>query len=339
MRITHAVRSDSFAGVERYIVDVSVELAGRGFEVAVIGGEPGRMRDELPAEVSWSPARTVREASGRLISAGRRDVVHAHMTAAELAAAVSRPWHRAALVTTRHFAGPRGRRFPTKLVGLGIRSAMDAQVSISRFVADAIDEPSIVVPNAVSSACQATLRDRTVLMLQRLEPEKLPHTALHAWAASTLPRQGWTLQIGGRGSQEAALKSLAVALEVDSSVQFLGHVRDTETLLSSASLFLATAGAEPFGLAVVEAMAHGLPVVVADGGAHRETVERVDLLFPPGDWQACAALLDRWGADAEGRRRTGASLRERQRALFAMDRHVDDLVRIYERALDERSSR
>ena len=47
---------------------------------------------------------------------------------------------------------------------------------------------------------------------------------------------------------------------------------DTDRLLASSSVVLAPAPAEPFGLSVVEAMAHGLAVVAAEGGAHTETV-------------------------------------------------------------------
>ena len=64
------------------------------------------------------------------------------------------------------------------------------------------------------------------------------------------------------------MTDLADALGVADSVDFVGQVADTDRLLGESSVVLAPAPEEPFGLSVVEAMAHGVPVVAADGGAH-----------------------------------------------------------------------
>lgn len=329
VRITHAVRSDGFAGVERYICDVAPLLAARGHDVLVIGGEPARMAVELPGQLEHRPATTTADVARALATTGRRDIVHVHMTAAELAGVATRPRHRARVVATRHFAAGRGSNALVRAAGRALAGGLTAQVSISRFVAGSVGAPSVVIPNGVPPAEQAALAGRTVVLLQRLDREKSPATALHAWAASALPARGWTLLVAGRGALADDLRSLARALDIEDSVRFLGYVRDTAALLAEASVFLATAPAEPFGLAVVEAMAHGLPVVAADGGAHRETVAGEGLLFPPGDAARCAALLDRLGEDDALRWRVGTALRRRQQELFGLDGHVDALAKLY----------
>ncbi len=166
-------------------------------------------------------------------------------------------------------------------------------------------------------------------MLQRLEPEKMPDVGLRAWSLSGLGDHGWRLVIAGSGSVGFDLTTLAEVLGLSESVELAGHVRDTDALLAGASIFLATAPEEPFGLSVVEAMAHGVPIVAAAGGGHLETVGDVGALFPPGDATAAAALLRELAGSAERRRTMGRALRARQQERFSLFRHVDRLERLY----------
>jgi glycosyltransferase involved in cell wall biosynthesis len=325
VRIAHVVRSDSFAGVERYICLVAPRLAARGCEVTVIGGDQSRMR-RVADSVHWRPAATTMAAAAQLSRLGRVDVVHAHMTAAELASVLMKPWHHAQIVTTLHFASPRGStRVGRPLRALG--SLMDEQIAISQFVASVVSA-SRILPNGVEIApAGPPSRERSVLVMQRLEVEKQTDVVLQAWAASRLRHNGWRLVIAGRGSHLAGLQRLAGELNLTQSVEWPGFVEDPALLLSRSAIFLAPAPAEPFGLTVVEAMARATPVVAADGGAHRETVGADGWLFPAGDAGACARILD----DVEHRDLAsyGTRLRSRQHELFNIEVHTDALLQIY----------
>ena len=59
LSVVQVVRSDAFAGVERYMCQVANGLAARGHHLTVIGGDPGRMRAELSEPVDYRPATTV----------------------------------------------------------------------------------------------------------------------------------------------------------------------------------------------------------------------------------------------------------------------------------------
>ena len=71
------------------------------------------------------------------------------MSAAESAAVLARPWHRAPVVATRHFAdrrgGPRTSGTAVRLLARGLT----AEVSISAFVARQTGPGSVVIPNGV----------------------------------------------------------------------------------------------------------------------------------------------------------------------------------------------
>ncbi len=91
LSVVHVVVTDAFAGVERYVVEVAGALAARGHRVHTIGGDPVRMRAELPDTVSVHRARTLVAAARAVASTRDVDLVHVHMTTAEGAAWLARP--------------------------------------------------------------------------------------------------------------------------------------------------------------------------------------------------------------------------------------------------------
>lgn len=211
--------------------------------------------------------------------------------------------------------------------------AIACDIAISQFVADSISGPSVVIPNGVPDRDQAALVTAKVVMLQRLEAEKATDVGIRCWARSGLADQGWRLLLAGQGELRGSLVQLAQDLGVADSVEFLGYVADTDALLSGASVFLAPGHLDGFGLSVVEAMAHGVPVVAARAGGHLETLADDGLLFPPGDTGAAAQALVRLQADLSLRRTVGSVLRQRQRDLFSLPRHVDRLEAVYRQVM------
>jgi len=333
-RVVHVVRSAGFAGVERYICTTAGGLADRGWDVTVVGGLASAMSDALTPQVRYVAAadRTLAVALA-LARLGRTDVVHVHMTAAELAAVVARPRNRAPIVATRHFAARRSGLATGRLLARRIAT----EISISTFVNDRIERPATVLHNPVPTTLRSPATARVVLIAQRLESEKQTAIGLHAWAQSDLARDGWVLAVAGDGGERATLEQLTHTLGIAGSVRFLGQVKDMERCRSEAGLFLATAPEEPFGLSLVEAMAAGLPIVAADGGAHRETLgENPDLLFPADDVAGAAKRLRALAEAPEARASYGTKLRQRARSQFSVERHLDGLESIYECVLNRR---
>jgi glycosyltransferase involved in cell wall biosynthesis len=329
LSVVHVVVTDVFAGVERYVCQVANLLAARGHRVTTIGGDPERMRAELEETARNLPASTLIQAARALARQRGADVVHLHMTRAEGAAWLARPMQRAPLVATRHFASERGSSPTARMLARITSRAIARDIAISQFVAESINGPSVLIPNGVPDRTQAELESTTVLMLQRLESEKAPEVGIRAWSMSGLGGRGWRLMIAGDGGLRPSLARTAHALGVADSVEFLGNVADTDRLLAGASVLLAPAPAEPFGLSVVEAMAHGIPVVAARGGAHLETVGKDGILFPPDQADAAAEALVTLSDDRPLRARVGARLRERQQRMFSLARHVDRLEALY----------
>jgi glycosyltransferase involved in cell wall biosynthesis len=287
------------------------------------------MRSELDRTVTHRPATTVAQGIRALVAARGADVVHVHMTAAEACAFVAGPVVRAPVVATRHFAAERGSTRRNRALSRVVTRQLAADIAISEFVARSVDGPTELIPNGVAPRPQAPLVAPVAVMLQRLDREKSPEVGLRAWARSGLAERGWRLVVAGSGVLLPELERLVAELDCSSSVTFAGHVTDTDGLLAGSSILLAPAAAEPFGLSVVEAMAHGLAVVAAGGGAHVETVGDDGVLFPPGDEDDAAAGLARLADDPAALASVGHALRARQQDRYSIERHLDRLEALY----------
>ena len=313
MRVLHVVVTDAFAGVEQHVARLAQAQAAHGHTVTVLGGD-ARGTARLAPHVRHEPAASLRAAAAAVRRHARgADVVHVHMTAAELAATLGLAGLRAAppVVTTRHFAAHRGSGPLGPAVARVAARRVRAQVAISRFVAEHVEGDSTVVPPGLDDAGtppDAGARSRVVLVVQRLEAEKDTATALRAFAGSGLAAGGWVLRVAGDGAQRDALGRLAADLGLARSVELLGRRDDVADLMRDATVLVAPCPREGLGLSVLEAMRAGLPVVASAAGGHLETAGAVPgaPLFAPGDHAAAARLLFEVATDAAARRRLAA---------------------------------
>lgn len=334
MRVLHVVRSDGFAGVERHVATLASGQAHAGHQVAVVGGDQAQMGVALTGTTvrSTSGATVAEVVSKTRLLSRRVDVVHTHMTAAEVAAVMALP--RAPIITTRHFARRRGASMGGRLASVPLRRLIARQIAVSGYVAGAVDGPSDVVYSGVPGRPVSTgLRKQTVLVIQRLQPEKETGIALKAFAAADV--QGWRLQIAGQGDELGKLQELARGLGVDGRVDFLGHSGKVDSLMERAGVLFAPCRVEGLGMAVLEAMSHGLPVIASAAGAHLETVGQAaePHLFQPGDWREAAELLTSLTENEEQRASYGDQLRMIQRSKFSVEGQVVETDRIYQEVL------
>lgn len=342
MRIIHAIRSDGFAGVETHVARLAATQHDQGHHLTVIGGDPASMtatvaRDEvdlIAATTVWDVAHALRRVAGR----HRTAVVHTHMTAAEVAAVLAVPPPRTRVVTTRHFAAPRGSGIGGRVAARMVPRHMAVQISVSHYISEHIDGPSRVVYPGVPSfdaGAGAAGRKPTILLVQRLEPEKETALAVHAFAKSGLVGDGWRLDVVGDGSQRGELEKLTAELGVADAVTFLGRKTDVAARMRRAGILHAPCSIEGLGLTVIEAMAAGVPVVAAASGGHLETVGRVPgaTLHAPGDIDDATAQLRELARDSARRIAYGAASQDVQRTRFTLQAQAEAIETVYREVL------
>jgi glycogen synthase len=184
-----------------------------------------------------------------------------------------------------------------------------------------IDEQRVaVIPNGIDpddlvavddlAALRRTLAqpgERLVLLIGRLVYEKGFQVALDA-----LPRVidrvgGVRFLVAGSGTHEAELKAQAQRLGLLEHGTFLGWIGDDllHSLYRIADLCVVPSLYEPFGIVALEAMASGVPCIVADTGGLREVVPNHDvgLRFRSSDARSLARMVERVLTDGDLRDR------------------------------------
>ena len=171
-----------------------------------------------------------------------------------------------------------------------------------------------------------------LVFLGRLVPYKGLDVLLHAAAA--LPAD---VHIIGDGRERPRLEALAAALGLRERVTFFGHLPDAAlpARLRAADIFVlpSCTQAETFGVAQVEAMAAGLPVVntaLATGTDWVSAHGLTGMTVPPGDPRALRAALARMIADRPFRLACGRRARARALTLFNVERRGPELAALYQ---------
>jgi glycosyltransferase involved in cell wall biosynthesis len=339
--VVHVVTTNNFAGVERYVCNAATELTRRGWDATVVGGNPTHMREALADEAAWLPGATPVEAFRSLATVRRQDVCHAHMTTGEAVAIAAQPLHRAATVSTRHFAAHRGSSPMGRMFAPLIAAKLDGEIAVTDFVANKVERrPDAVIRNGIPPLpCLWRESNRVVLVLQRLEREKDTMTALRAWRKSRMFEEGWMLRIVGDGAERNELESWVAANGVP-GVVFTGWTSDPSREFAHSGILLAPAPSDSFGFAALEAMSAGIPVVASAAGGHLETVGRLPnaSLFAPGDADVAAAELHTLLENA-ARAAASSAGRKLAQAEFTIEQHVDRLLVEYEAVLRRRRQR
>jgi glycosyltransferase involved in cell wall biosynthesis len=263
-----------------------------------------------------------------------------------------------ALVITTHglhrlrrsggLAGRLVRRRLTAAVAASARTiciAADERDDLAAALAPGLRDRLVVVPNGVPLPPDADPNTRVrvrrslglrehevaVLFAGQLEQRKDPLGAASAVEAARENGGELVLLIAGAGQLSNQVQARAGA-----GVRPLGHREDLDDLYAAADLFLLPSHREGMSFALLEAMAHGLAPVVADGTGNAETVGETGVIFAPGDLTALSQRLAELAADPAVRARLGAAARERIRTELSLERFLAGTREQYEAALTGR---
>jgi N-acetyl-alpha-D-glucosaminyl L-malate synthase BshA len=143
------------------------------------------------------------------------------------------------------------------------------------------------------------------------------------------------LVLVGDGPERESTERHAEALGVEARVEFVGDQEYIADLLPAADVFLLPSQHESFGLAALEAMSCGVPVVGSRIGGLPEVIEheQTGFLCDPNDVDCMKAIVLGLFKDDTLRRRIGQAARERAERLFNRDRIVAQYVDVYRRLL------
>jgi len=295
------------------------------------------------ADVAWyrfGHLVFLQEALRRQLASGSETVVYCQCPVSALAALRARRHPRQKVVLAVHFAVsqadewvgkgliPRdGRVFRSiRQLEAEVFARVDGVVFVSEsvrhdlWVGDLGATPTATIPNfiadppaPVSPAIRADL-----VSLGGLEPRKNHRFLVDVLGAARQRGRQFTLEIAGEGPERPALLEQARTLGVGDQVRLLGHVPQGSRLLPHYRAYAHSANSEAFGMALVEAMAVGLPVLAPPvGGIPSIFSDAVEGRFwPLDDPDAAAGVLIDVLDDEPVRTAMGAASRRRYLDCF-----------------------
>ncbi len=317
LRVLQVINSLPIGGAERLLVDLIPAFTSAGIESRILvlseeGDAHSKALEQAGASVRFLGKKGTRSPFlvlqiAREIRRFQPAVVHGHLYPAILWSAAARSLApKAAYLLTEHNTLNRRMDYAfLQPVERWLYRRYDAVAAISPAVQEALEarlpppRPSIkVIPNGVElsrfASCQPSAWTGEggflVVMAARFNAQKDQATVLRALAL--LPDR-FRCAFAGDGEELGKLRFLSESLGLGSRVDFLGPQRDIPGLLGRAQAYVQSSHWEGFGLAAIEAMAAGLPVLASDVPGLAELVKGAGLVFPAGDEKALAtSLLD-----------------------------------------------
>lgn len=357
MKILQVCSVTTFGGGERHLADLSHALTDLGHEIYAAAVPGSRLWAELsflPRErtVELSRANYVKNLKNlaRFVRAHGIEIVHAHAARDyHLAALVVKLAPRARLVLTRHAL------FPLGTINKPILSGVGRVIAVSRAVAESLQQNGVidsskitVVHNGIeverferSGSDAANVGGPSVVIgtVGHLAPIKGHDVFVRAAALVSKRRpEAHFIIIGEDKSPQMdnrrSLESLVAELGLNGNVAMPGWRDDIPRALSSLTLFVSAARSEPFGLAIVEAMAAGLPIVAAASEGASEIIQdgHSGKLVGVDDPEALAAAINKLLDDPNECARLGRNAQLAARERFSLERMASDTVRVYREA-------
>lgn len=344
MKVVHAHRIAGIGGSERHLLTLLPALADRGVEVAFAGLDlPGSDpfyeelgRHGVPFTRASSAAGLVRD-----LRRYRADLVHTHLVHADVYGALAAG--RATLVSTKHNDDPFRTgpfRHVERLLTRRAAKAICITESLARFNREQVGLPAEKLevihygmdePPAAWAPDKLELPDgKIVVAVTRLVPQKGLDVAVEALAGIDA-----TLVVLGEGPERERLE--AQARELGVRLLLPGRVGDVASVMRRADVLVHPARWEGFGLALLEAMLAGLPVVATRVSSIPEIVVdgETGLLVPPNDPAALRAAVEVVLQDPGNLGETG---RERARVEFSVERMAKRTLAVYDAAAARQSS-
>ncbi len=165
-----------------------------------------------------------------------------------------------------------------------------------------------------------------------LRPFKSPQTLVEACSLLAQHAVRAHLFVAGDGAMLSDLKEMTQRLGVTDRIHWLGYCTDPVSLLQASDVFLLASIGEAGGLALLEAMACGIPIIASRSGVNCEYVQegRTGLLATARNPESFADAIERLTRDEHLRRTMSANSRARALQDFTVDIDVKNTLRIYE---------
>jgi glycosyltransferase involved in cell wall biosynthesis len=366
-RILHIQRVKGIGGSERHLLALLPALERAGVDVRMCVLRTGRgdlfVDDMRQAGVDV----VVHDAGGDVnpllvpalisdIRSFRPDIVHTHLVHADLHGQAAALMARVPAVSSVHAAPDFYLREPYRGVGRVVGRLARRRIAISEHVARFVCEHGLAPADRIrtilygmdSSGFRRTEAERerarvalglapdtvAIGVASRLIPGKGHDVLIDAFAQAVAEEPRLRLLVVGEGPERPAAEARAARQLPPGSYEFRGFVHEIADFMSACDAIAFPTQpefGEGFGLAALEAMAAGRPVISSDTGPLPEIIvdDVTGFVIPARSREGFARAIARVAADANLRRRLGEAAAERARTTFSLDAMVKKTIDVY----------
>ena len=352
VRVVHVVTTLAIGGLEKVVLDLVRFRSERVFSAHVVCLDSSGVLEPAFSElgVTVETIGTKGSVPGRILRLARRlrqlqpHIVHTHNPQAHLHGALAA---RLAIVPvvvhTKHGREYTDRSLLAALSRLGSRwtsvfvAVSEDAAKVARDLERVPARKIRVIHNGIdvdryevreARPIQAMARAVTV---GRLDPVKDHSTLLRAVRLVVDKNPAFQMDIVGDGPLRPALEAQCHALGLAGHVHFLGYHEQVAPFLAAAGFFVLSSVSEGVSLALLEAMASGLPAVATDVGGNREVIVpgKTGYLVPSGSAEALADAMLMVQADPASRDRMGRAACRRVEVEFNLSTAVEQYEDMY----------
>lgn len=354
MRVLHVLNdvTDRGNGIVNTAVDLAVEQARLGFEVAVAsagGGYKPLLERSGVLHITLNQSRRpacllhAMRAFRSTIKDFQPDVVHAHMRTGLLLGWLWKRFYRFALIGHVHNVHDR----ESVMMGLA-----DRVVAVSESVAATMASQG-VAKRKIRVVLNGTLESRRIPSLAEIEPATLCHPAIvtvggmnhrkgieELIKAFEMIERDAHLYLVGDGPDRKQFEQQAHRSKRRDHIHFEGYQALPQAYMQSADVFALASRRESFGLVLIEARQAGCAIVATNVDGVSEALDggRAGQLVPPADVNALGRALDDMLSDEEARRRWAREAKEGI-AKFRVNRMALETRAVYEELLEHECRR
>ena len=336
MKICQIMLAKGFGGAERYYVDLAIVLAERGHDVLAIshqGSPAAKMLAEIPGIQAhcvtvlgkWDPfiAGKIRT----IIAEHKSEGVQAHLArGAFIAGKITRKMHIPLFAHTHNLIKLKYYKNVDKFI---VSTNVQSQYLIDKGItADKIQLIRNFSAFKPVSATQCRQSVQKIVAHGRFVHKKGFDILLRSLAA--IPNDNVELHIAGDGPERESMLTLARQLELKDKVYFPGWQNNIRNFLLQGDLFVLPSREEPFGIALLEAMACGIPMISTLCHGPLEILdETVAYLCKPDNVESLAQAMKTAIQDGMGRTAKAQTALTLFQQHYAIDKAANQFEALY----------
>lgn len=358
MKILHVITSLELGGAEKLLVDIVNLQREKGEDVDVLVLYDKENVFSINSITSKYNSKTSYKNIFEILSVikkGDYDIVHTHLTHAQFWTSLASfldctqickcGKKKRRYITSEHSTyNNRREKAVFKIIEKILYKRYEKVLCITKAVQDTLvkwlDDKNLdrypIIDNGVNlnvfshatpiprESLGVTSEDRVITMVARLNKAKDHETLLNAM--TLLPKK-YKLLLVGEGDKREVLEKLSAELRLGDRVKFLGVRIDIPNILKTSDIAVQSSHYEGFGIAAVEAMAAGIPLLGSDVEGLRDTIKGAGTLFNKGDSKELAKKI--LAIDALDDK---SSIIEKQKVKaeeYSLEKSVDKYLKLY----------